>query len=698
MLLPALVFATERWAGPSGSGSTCSFASPCSLDTAKSASFAGDTVWLKDGTYNQSFKTVRAGTSNTARITFKAVNRHAAIVRFQSGGPHSHFHIDHSWITVSGLNIWATSSGGSHAHDASKISNGNDQHGAIQGIIFEDNYIHEAGHLMIWTGNTNGAGVIIRHNTFDLSGLDHFFGEANYLGSCCGKQNPGVVDAHHNIFSRYGAEGINYKGEYRSGYYHDNFFMDHKQYQCTCGNSNCTTASGGCANNYTGDGFSVIDTDSGDGSSSSTSNRIVDSVIWRSRAAIVFNFNDPVQVRAFGNVIVDWVPTSGTSGPNMNATSGSYYAPSITYSNIHCPSEGMGHNQQNTGGNPANQINQPIATCNTRIDEIVGKPDLASCEIGAVNDNTVVVNITTAKNGPVSGIPIPLEVTYNGTNQTGETTTLFSGNQARIAVVTPPANDAVVVRVVSSAGAIRNSAFIGAKDCDNGANFGDANYIRTGGFCGENNAETLICTNTTEGTGPPPVTEALNQAVWRFYAMHNAEGVSPLAPENTSFTSGKGGEFRWRVGVRGGGNDAPSRSYALAARVCKPTCGGWFKVSDDPNVGVVFWDDLIQDDGTATTNKLALGGKTFLSGIFIDEPRSTPAKAILTTQQIEWEFGLQIPIVTSAVAEGDTIELRMQHDDGTALSAYTLPSITVGPPGVGGEIGSRAGQIGGTMK
>src|SRR5688500_4015664 len=165
-MLPMISHAVNRYVAPSGSGTSCTFESPCTLATGLSQGVAGDTVWLKDGTYNQEFKIERGETSNTSRIIFKAVNRHGAIVRY-AGSAHSHFHVDHSWITVSGLNINATSSGGSHAFDASKISNSHTQHGAIQGVIFEDNYVHDAGHLMIWTGNTSGAGIEVRNNTLD---------------------------------------------------------------------------------------------------------------------------------------------------------------------------------------------------------------------------------------------------------------------------------------------------------------------------------------------------------------------------------------------------------------------------------------------------------------------------------------------------------------------------------------------------
>ena len=691
--------AATLYAHPTGSGSQattgCTFESPCTLTQAKSDADPGDTVLLKDGTYNGCFKTVRGGTSNTNRITFKALNRHAAIVRYPGSGCHSHFHVDHSWITVSGLNINATSSGGAHAFDASKISDGTDKHSAIQGVLFEDNYVHDAGHLLIWTGNSNGASIEVRNNTFDMSGHDDSQGEANYWGSF-GTQNPAIVNSHHNIFSRYKANAIDFKGEYRDGYAHDNFFMDHRLHSCSCGSSLCTANNGGCNNNDTGDGTFVIGVGAGDQADSTTNNRVIDNVVWRPRSKIIFAFVDPVQIRANGNVIVDWVSSPETSGPQLNGGA-SMFASSTTHSNIHCPSEGMSQGTQTNGGNPANQVNQPIAECDDRIDEIVGLPTIASCNIGDLNDNTVTVEFSTAKNGPVSSVEIPLDVTYDNVNQTGESTThAGNSNQANVAVTTAPSSDAVAVRVVASAGSIRNSAFIGAKDCDNGNDFGNTNYIRTGGFCGENRAAiTTLCTNTITGGGPPPLAEALDQAVWRFYAMNNAEGVGDMAPENTDITSRKGGELRWRVGVRGGGNDSPSRSYALAGRVCKPgpICGPWLEVSDDPNVGVIFLDDQVQDDGTATTNQLSLGGKTFLAGLFMDVPAPIPATAILSTQQIEWEFGLQIPAESAAVAVGDFIQLRIQHDTGTGLSAYIYPAITILEATAATYSGSITGSI-----
>jgi len=62
--------ATDYYASPTGSGSTCSEAAPCSLNTAAGKPAAGDTVYLLSGTYT-GLRPSKSGTS-TAWITFAA--------------------------------------------------------------------------------------------------------------------------------------------------------------------------------------------------------------------------------------------------------------------------------------------------------------------------------------------------------------------------------------------------------------------------------------------------------------------------------------------------------------------------------------------------------------------------------------------------------------------------------------------------
>ena len=171
---------------------------------------------------------------------------------------------------------------------------------------------------------------------------------------------------------------------------------------------------------------------------------------------------------------------------------------SVTHSNIHCPSEGMGQGTQNNGSKPANKVNQPQAKCEERVREIVGIPKMVACNIGDINDKTVTVDIETAKNGPVSSVG-SLDIVYDGVDQRNEVTTKVDDNEARIAVTTPPANKDVVVRVVAVEGDIKNSAFIGGMTCGNRDHYGDAKYTRGQGFCGENDSASLVCTNTIRG-------------------------------------------------------------------------------------------------------------------------------------------------------------------------------------------------------
>jgi hypothetical protein len=190
--------------------------------------------------------------------------------------------------------------------------------------------------------------------------------------------------------------------------------------------------------------------------------------------------------------------------------------------------------------------------------------------------------------------------------------------------------------------------------------------------------------------------QELNQAVWRFYEAHDAEGSSPIAEENSNVTLTFGHGFRWRIGVRGGGNNAAARSYTLAARLCNPTCGNWGIVGDDPAIAsTIFLANQSQDHGIPTTNQLSLGGKSFIAGAFLEEPGATPAVAIGFDEQVEWEYSLQLVSEGSGVEVGDRVELRMQQEDGTELDSYTLPSIMLG---AGGHNLTGGAFVGGTIQ
>ena len=161
-------------------------------------------------------------------------------------------------------------------------------------------------------------------------------------------------------------------------------------------------------------------------------------------------------------------------------------------------------------------------------------------------------------------------------------------------------------------------------------------------------------------------------------------------PENTAITSYPGDRFRFRVAVRGGGANAPSRSYALFGRLCNPTCSVlWQRVVNTPGtLGISYIDDQINSFGTNTTNQLTLSGFSFVSGYFIDAEGAVPSVPIGLTQQVEWEYALQVD--RSVVAAGDTMELKIRHDDGTDLD-----NVLVGQVSIGAGRGRATGDMGG---
>jgi hypothetical protein len=77
-------WATDYYASPTGSGTTCSNSSPCNVSYAvNTKSSAGDTVLLKDGTYtgtNSMIAPTKSGINDSTRITIKALNDGKAIV------------------------------------------------------------------------------------------------------------------------------------------------------------------------------------------------------------------------------------------------------------------------------------------------------------------------------------------------------------------------------------------------------------------------------------------------------------------------------------------------------------------------------------------------------------------------------------------------------------------------------------------
>lgn len=107
ILMASPAWATTREVSPSGSGTTCSAASPCSVVQAMSVTAAGDTINMQDGTYTGANYMVScsgiAGSSGS-HITLRAINDGQVLIDGQNARAPFQFTNCDYW-DVSGMNV-----------------------------------------------------------------------------------------------------------------------------------------------------------------------------------------------------------------------------------------------------------------------------------------------------------------------------------------------------------------------------------------------------------------------------------------------------------------------------------------------------------------------------------------------------------------------------------------------------------------
>jgi len=183
LLLPLGADAATRYASPSGSGSTCSSGTPCSLSTGLSQTSGGDTLLLKDGTFTSVALTnpLPSGTSSSVPTKLACENLRLCTLQITSGSGGSIiiFTAARSYITVSGINFDRSIGSGSNGA-CFWIANSI----AVPGIVFEDNVCFASGNirggLFIGGGATGG---LYRNNYIHTSGSHGFYivGDSNIV-------------------------------------------------------------------------------------------------------------------------------------------------------------------------------------------------------------------------------------------------------------------------------------------------------------------------------------------------------------------------------------------------------------------------------------------------------------------------------------------------------------------------------------
>ena len=162
---------------------------------------------------------------------------------------------------------------------------------------------------------------------------------------------------------------------------------------------------------------------------------------------------------------------------------------------------------------------------------------------------------------------------------------------------------------------------------------------------------------------------------WAFRGRNddgNETTATWKAALSTNWSQTVNENFRVRIGVSvSSGTFSPPGVYLQY----NLNGAGWNNVTTTSSV-VKGTDSTHMTDGAATTEQLA-GPDSFVSGLY-SETGQTGADSVAFLQETEYEFCCQI--LSSDVANGDTVQLRVTNL-GTPISGYpAVPSITVVDP------------------
>jgi len=206
--MTATAEAASFYASPSGSGTTCSSASPCSLSTAIGKAVSGDTVIAKNGTYSGSFY------SNANGVVIKAENKWGATLK--NNNDERIFEIKHSNLTLKGFRIDGQKLGTVGASLVIRSS--------VFNVIIEHNYFLNPVGSAIKGGKTATVnGLVIRHNLVEDTGWAAN-GEAFYIGDEVTEDNIFNVEIYGNTVRRYTTGGVDIKPNTVNVDVHHNIF------------------------------------------------------------------------------------------------------------------------------------------------------------------------------------------------------------------------------------------------------------------------------------------------------------------------------------------------------------------------------------------------------------------------------------------------------------------------------------------
>ncbi|HAR94991.1 MAG TPA: hypothetical protein DCR97_03365 [Deltaproteobacteria bacterium] len=202
------VFAATYYASPNGSGTTCALASPCTLSTGLGKLVAGDTLYLRGGTYNQTVSFSKSGTS-TSRITISGYPGETAVIDGYYSIPSGCYDflvvIGGSYVTMRDMKVQNSYGGG--------IGTGRATTG-VQFVNIALDYTGETGLVMA------GSNSIADHVTVTRNGQRYGSGCSTWGSALCTSGSGNTIQNSLTYNNR--GEGINAYSSSRDSIIQDN--------------------------------------------------------------------------------------------------------------------------------------------------------------------------------------------------------------------------------------------------------------------------------------------------------------------------------------------------------------------------------------------------------------------------------------------------------------------------------------------
>lgn len=213
--MPALAEAGSYYVSPTGSGTACTSASPCSVAVGRNTAGTGDTIRFKSGTYGN----FTATTTRVPGTTWESEVKYGAVIQTTGTGAGEFLEVAHSNTTVRGFVV----DGNKEARNLISMRTT-----GLTNLLFEHNHLKNVGNAMMAVCGAKGCNdVVIRHNQFTDSGFRDT-GECLYIGTSAAPPYDLVqnVQVYGNTFTRCTQSFIDLKPNTSGGHVHHNRFHD----------------------------------------------------------------------------------------------------------------------------------------------------------------------------------------------------------------------------------------------------------------------------------------------------------------------------------------------------------------------------------------------------------------------------------------------------------------------------------------